>query len=79
MGKPLNNINDLRRLLLDTLLDLRDGKINANDANAVSKGAQAVINLTKLQIEFIQQFSPEDSTEIKFLENSESKKDSGTD
>lgn len=48
------NLNELRNALLQTVEDVRNKKMTAHDAMAVSKNAQAVINLTRLELDYHQ-------------------------
>lgn len=50
----MNNLNELRQAILDTVEQVRTGKMKAHDAMAVAKNAQAVINLTRLELDYAQ-------------------------
>lgn len=48
----MKNLDELRQALLQTVEDVRNKKMSAHDAMAVSKNAQAVINLTRLELDY---------------------------
>ena len=66
----MKNLNELRQALLDTVNDVRKQKITADDAIAISKNAQVVINLTRLELDYIMLKST-DKSEVKFLNPSD--------
>lgn len=66
----MKNLNELRQALLDTVDDVRQQKITADDAVAISKNAQAVINLTRLELDYIMMKST-DKSDVKFLNSSD--------
>lgn len=48
----MKNLNELRNALMQTVEDVRAKKMTAHDAMAVSKNAQAIINLTRLELDY---------------------------
>lgn len=42
----------LREILIDTIQNLKNGKVTAKDANAVTAAVQKYINSVKVQLEF---------------------------
>lgn len=57
--------NELRIALLNTIEDVSNKKITAQEAIAIAKLAQTAINLTRLELDFMQIGSA--SGDIKFL------------
>lgn len=50
----MTTINDLRNALLLTVEDLRKKKIEPNAANAISKVAQTIVKMTRLELDYYQ-------------------------
>lgn len=50
MGK---NISDLYQALFDTLDGLKEGKVSAEQAQAINDTAQVIVNVAKVEIGFI--------------------------
>lgn len=63
----MTTLNELRQALLQTVQDVRDKKIDAIDAIAISKNAQTIINLTRLELDYYT-VKLNDKNGIKFLE-----------
>lgn len=61
-------LNELRNSLLQTVEDVRNKKIDATDAIAISKNAQTIINLTRLELDYFM-LSKTDDKSIPFLES----------
>lgn len=61
-------LNELRNSLLQTVEDVRNKKIDAMDAIAISKNAQTIINLTRLELDYFM-LSKTDDKSIPFLES----------
>ena len=49
----MNNINDLRESLFDTIRLLKEGKIGIQEANTIANIGQVVINSAKAEIEYL--------------------------
>jgi hypothetical protein len=47
------NITDLQRHLMQTLQDLRDGKATVEQAKAISDVAQALVNVAKVEVDYL--------------------------
>lgn len=53
MDKPTSNtIDDLRAMLMDTMRDLKDGKIDIERAKAISDTAQTLVNVAKVEVDY---------------------------
>jgi hypothetical protein len=50
---PKNKIDDLRNHLFETIELLKDGDIDIEKANAIASVAQTVINLAKVEVDYI--------------------------
>jgi hypothetical protein len=49
----MNNINDLRESLFDTINKLKSGEVSGQTANAISNVASNIIHSAKLEMEFM--------------------------
>ena len=47
-----NNITELRKVLFETLRDLKNGNIKKEDAKAISEVAQTIINSAKVEVDY---------------------------
>ena len=47
----VNYINETKSILLETIKDLRNNSIEVQKANGISKTAQTIINILKLELE----------------------------
>lgn len=63
----MKTLNELRQALLDTVEDVRKQKITSEQALAISKNAQAIINLTRLELDFAILVQNPKKVDIKFL------------
>lgn len=63
----MKNLTDLRLALLQTVEDVRAKTIDAQDAIAISKNAQTIINLTRLELDYFM-LSRDSKNPVKFLE-----------
>lgn len=68
----MKTLNELRDALLQTVDDVRDRKIDAAEAIAISKNAQTIINLTRLELDYFTLKKDQDK-EIKFLSSGDTK------
>jgi K+-transporting ATPase A subunit len=51
----MKNINDLRGTLYEAMQLLKEGKIDVNQAQAISGLGQTIINSAKIELEFIKE------------------------
>ena len=49
----MKDLNDLRQLLMDNIEKLNEGKIDVKAAQAVSSQAQTILNMARLELEYI--------------------------
>lgn len=49
----MKNLQDLRNVLLEIIPEIRTGKIEVNKANAICTATNSIINLTKLELDFL--------------------------
>lgn len=52
MKTKINNIEDLRDVAIETLLELRKGKISSEEAGAASKLCEGILSSVKVEIEY---------------------------
>lgn len=52
--KSKNNLDELQNILFETLRDLKDGKVEAEDAKAINDTAQTILNSAKVRIQYAQ-------------------------
>lgn len=51
----MDNIDDLRAALFESIRLLKDGKIDVSQAKAISETAQVIINSAKVELEFMRE------------------------
>jgi len=51
----MRSLQQLRNLLLDIIPEIRSGKIEVNKANAICAATNSIINLTKLEVDYLGQ------------------------
>lgn len=49
----MRSLQELRNLLLDIIPEIRAGKIEVNKANAICAATNSIINLTKLEVDYL--------------------------
>ncbi|MBS0645326.1 MAG: hypothetical protein JSR97_01875 [Verrucomicrobia bacterium] len=49
----MRSLQQLRNLLLDIIPEIRSGKIEVNKANAICAATNSIINLTKLEVDYL--------------------------
>ena len=60
----MNNVNDLRETLFDTMQMLKDGdeKMDLDKAKTIEELAQVIINSAKVEVDFLKQTGNENGT-----------------
>ena len=51
----MNNINDLRSILFDTLQDIKNNNMDLDKAKAINETAQTIINTAKVEVDYMKQ------------------------
>lgn len=49
----MRSLQQLRNLLLDIIPEIRNGKVEVNKANAICAATNSIINLTKLEVDYL--------------------------
>jgi hypothetical protein len=52
----MNNIDDLRATLFESIKLLKEGKLDVAQAKAISEMSQVVINSAKVELDFMREF-----------------------
>ncbi len=47
----LNNVKEARQFVYQTMVKVRDGKLDTDKANVVNKGAKEMVNLGRLELD----------------------------
>jgi hypothetical protein len=50
---PKNKIDDLRNHLFETIEMLKEGEMDLDTARGISQVAQVIVNVTKLEVDFV--------------------------